>query len=92
MNTVRASCIVKGKVQGVYFRDFTRRRANELGLVGYVRNLPLRMVEAVFEGPRDKVNQAIDALHQGPPASQVKEVRVSWPSPTGEFTDFSIRY
>lgn len=92
METVKATVLIKGKVQGVYFRAYTREQAETLGLVGWVRNLPLRRVEAVFQGPRDRVERAIAWCHQGSPAAVVSEVAVSWGDPDPELAIFEIRY
>ena len=92
METVRAVALISGRVQGVFFRASTRNMAQGLGLQGFVRNLPLVKVEAVFEGPRDLVEQAVSWCKQGPPAADVKNVRVSWVEPTGEEDGFEVRY
>ncbi len=92
METVKATLLIKGKVQGVFFRAHTRDQAEALGLAGWVRNLPLRRVEAVFQGPREKVEQAIAWCHQGPPAAAVSEVAVSWGDPDPGLKFFEIRY
>ncbi|MCB2187845.1 MAG: acylphosphatase [Deltaproteobacteria bacterium] len=92
METVRAAAVISGRVQGVWFRASTKEMADELGLKGFVRNLPLRRVEAVFEGPRDLVEQALAWCQQGPAQAEVSEVHVSWQDPTGEFDSFEIRY
>ncbi len=89
---VRAEVLISGRVQGVFFRASTRDVAERLGLKGYVRNLPGMKVEAVFEGPKDKVEQAIAWCHQGPPAARVSKVDVRWAEPKGEFSGFEIRY
>ncbi len=92
METVRAVALISGRVQGVFFRASTREVAERLGLKGFVRNLPLVKVEAVFEGPRDKVQEALDWCHQGPPGAEVRQVRVSWVEPVGDEDGFEIRY
>ncbi len=89
---VRLQAIVHGRVQGVNFRYYTRRRACELGLTGYVRNLWDRTVEVVVEGRRTEV-QALQAfLNVGPRSAAVTQVETSWPAPTGEFDRFEVRY
>ena len=92
MDAVKATLLIKGRVQGVFFRAYTRDTAVELGLTGWVRNLPLRRVEAVFQGPRERVERAIAWCHQGSPNAQVSEVDVSWSDPDPELTVFEIRY
>lgn len=92
MDLVKATVLIKGKVQGVFFRAFTREQAEALGLAGWVRNLPLRRVEAVFQGPRDQVERAIAWCRQGPPSAAVSEVAVSWGDPDPALAIFEIRY
>jgi acylphosphatase len=88
---VRANLIIHGKVQGVFFRDSTRQKAQELGLEGWVKNLPLQRVEAVFQGPADKVQEAIDWAHQGPPAARVTKVDLRWQDPADDLGGFQVR-
>lgn len=85
--------IVFGFVQGVYFRDFTRRRATELGLTGYVRNLrEVEAVEVQAEGERNKLERLIDHLKVGPPGARVEKVVTNWSAYTRNYSDFKIRY
>ena len=88
----RATVLIKGRVQGVFFRASTREMAEKLGLAGYVRNLPLMRVEAVFEGPREKIEQALAWCQEGPPPARVDEVLVSWDQARGDCDGFEIRY
>lgn len=91
-NQVRAELIIHGRVQGVFFRASTRDEAERLGLKGWVKNLPLMRVEAVLQGPEDKVKEAIQWCQQGPPGAKVTRVEVKWDSPRGDLTGFQIRY
>ncbi len=85
--------IVHGHVQGVFFRDFTLRWAKELGLVGYVRNLPdWTAVEVRAEGERQQLDKLIEQLKVGPPGAEVERVEASWSEHSGSYTRFSIRY
>ena len=85
--------IVYGRVQGVYFRAFTSRHAAELGLTGYVRNLPdWKGVEVQAEGERNKLERLIDHLKVGPPAAKVEKVVTNWSEYTGSYPNFKIRY
>lgn len=85
--------MVYGRVQRVYFRDFTSRHAAELGVTGYVRNLPDgKAVEVQAEGERNKLEQMIDQLKVGPPGARVEKVVTNWSEYTGSYPDFSIRY
>lgn len=85
--------MVFGSVQGVYFRDFTCRRARALGLAGYVRNL--RQIEAVevnAEGEREQLVTLISHLKVGSPSARVTKVVTDWSEYTGSYSHFSIRY
>ncbi len=85
--------IVYGYVQGVFFRAFASRRATELGLTGYVRNLPGReAVEVNAEGERKQLEELIGYLKVGPPAARVEKVVTNWSEYTGSYSRFSIRY
>ena len=84
--------IVYGYVQGVYFRDFVSRRAKQLGLTGYVGNLPGGSVEVTAEGERKQLEQLIDYLKVGPPIAEVEKVVTNWSEYTGNYSGFSINY
>ena len=85
--------IVFGYVQGVFFRAFASRQANELGLTGYVRNLPGgRSVEVNTEGEQEKLEALIESLKVGPPAARVERVETEWSEYTGRYSGFSVRY
>jgi len=89
---VRAHVYVSGLVQGVFFRYETAMRARVNKVTGWVRNLPDGRVEAVFEGEREAVERMIAFCRRGPPAAVVREVKVVWEKPTGEFKDFRVIY
>ncbi len=85
--------IVYGYVQGVFFRAFASRRATELGLTGYVRNLPGReAVEVHAEGERKQLQELISYLRVGPPTAKVEKVVTNWSKYTGNYSGFNIRY
>jgi len=84
--------IVKGLVQGVGYRFFVIRRAELLGLTGWVKNLPDRTVEVVAEGDRELLEELIKELWKGPSAAQVTDVVVNWERYTGEFKNFDVRW
>lgn len=88
----RAQIIITGRVQGVFFRDYTRENAMKFGLIGWVKNLADGNVEVVVEGEEDKIDMLIELLKKGPPAARVKDVKVTWQKPDDEFDDFSIRW
>jgi acylphosphatase len=87
----RVHCLVSGRVQGVFFRGATEARMRELGLRGWVRNLPDGRVEALVEGADDRVEQALAFLRRGPRGAEVTGVEVR-EAPGGEPLDaFEIR-
>ena len=79
---------VRGRVQGVAYRAWTKRRAEALGLAGWVRNRRTGEVEAVFSGPADAVEKMIEACRQGPPLAEVEgvEVQAEAEAPPASFT------
>jgi acylphosphatase len=68
--------VVSGAVQGVGFRHYTRLRASELGLAGWVRNLPDGRVEIWVEGSETGVEELVAWLRTGPPAARVSALDV----------------
>ena len=82
---------IQGRVQGVGFRFFAQDVAQELGLAGWVRNLPDGSVEAYAEGPRAALEGWIHRLRQGPPLSRVEALHPTWKAPEGSDTSFSIQ-
>jgi len=88
----RVRVVISGLVQGVFFRDSTRRQAERLGVTGWVRNLPDGRVEAVFEGDSARVGELVQWCHRGPPGAEVEEVGVVEEPYRGEFDRFAIRY
>jgi acylphosphatase len=76
--------LVRGAVQGVGFRYATVSRAGSLGLGGWVRNRPDGTVEAVFEGPRDRVDSMVEWCRRGPAGARVDGVDVTAERPAGE--------
>lgn len=85
--------IVRGRVQGVFFRDFVRNYANTLGLTGYVRNLSQSgAVEVQAEGEKIKLEELLTSLHQGPSGARVENVEAIWKDYSGDFSRFTIKY
>lgn len=87
---IRRHAIVHGNVQGVFFRDSTRERANAHGVAGWVSNRSDGAVEAVLEGPPDAVQRVLRFLETGPPHASVDHVDVSEERPEG-LSGFSVR-
>ena len=92
MEKVRAHVFFDGYVQGVFFRAFTRDQAIRYRVSGWVKNLPDRRVEAVFEGDYNMVAEILKVCQKGPPGARVLNTTVDWKEYTGEFSGFSIRY
>ncbi|MCX7911949.1 MAG: acylphosphatase [Dehalococcoidales bacterium] len=85
--------LVRGRVQGVFYRAFVEGHAEELGLGGYVRNLPDGAVEVVAEGEREQLEKLVGYLKKGPPAARVGEVTVTWDEYRGLYGgSFCVRY
>jgi acylphosphatase len=83
VTTTRARVVVRGRVQGVFFRDSCREEARRAGVAGFVRNCADASVEAVLEGPRAAVERMIAWCHAGPPRARVDDVTVTWEEPEG---------
>lgn len=88
----RLHAIISGRVQGVSFRDYTTRKANELDVVGWVMNRRDGRVEVTAEGSRDALTALLDFLHEGPPAARVESVEEQWFAARDEFSKFEIRF
>jgi len=87
---LRRRVIVRGRVQGVFFRASTQKKALNAEAKGWVRNLPDGNVEAAFEGREEAVEAMVEYCHRGPIASRVDEVEVFEETPEG-LQDFEIR-
>jgi acylphosphatase len=81
---VRVRVVVHGSVQGVGFRYATVSRASSLGLGGWVRNRRDGAVEAVFEGPAERVESMVDWCRRGPSGARVDGVEIASETPAGE--------
>jgi acylphosphatase len=77
-------------VQGVFFRDSTRRRAESIGVAGWVRNTPDGTVEAVFEGEPEAVAELVEFCRRGPGKAEVASVEVVDEEPEG-LSGFEVR-
>ena len=88
----RISVFWSGRVQGVGFRYTTESAALELGVTGWVRNLPDGRVEALAEGPEKILKTLLDRIASGPMKRYIRDVEVHWEQPTGEFDDFRVRF
>lgn len=88
----RIHAIVRGRVQGVGFRDFVYREAIALGLRGWVANRPDATVEVVAEGPDESVQRLARRLNEGPRLARVDSIDMALEPPTGEFSRFSVAH
>ena len=88
---IRAHITVEGRVQGVGFRAYTNRMANQLGLKGWVRNLRDGKVEIITEGDPELIERLIQWCHRGPTSAYVSKVSVEKTDAKGEFRGFSIK-
>lgn len=90
MDSVRRIVVARGRVQGVFFRDSTRREAERRGVSGWARNRSDGAVEAVFEGPEEAVAAMVEFVRGGPGHADVSGVDVRGEQPEG-LSGFSIR-
>ncbi|MBI5845246.1 MAG: acylphosphatase [Deltaproteobacteria bacterium] len=88
----RVRVLIEGRVQGVCFRMETRRMAEGIGVKGWVRNLVDGRVEALFEGPSEVVDRAVEWCRKGPALSGVSRVEVHEITGGPEFSSFEITY
>jgi acylphosphatase len=88
----RVHIFVSGRVQGVFFRDHTRRWAVSLGLTGWVRNLGDGRVEVMAEGEKGNIEGLIANLKEGPPFASVENVDIAWEEFRNEFSGFRITW
>jgi acylphosphatase len=86
----RAELVIEGRVQGVFYRASAQREAQRLGLKGEIRNLPGGEVEAIVEGPKERIEEFISWCRRGPPAARVENVEVRWAPARGEFRSFMV--
>ena len=76
----------------MFFRAFVTKRATQLGLTGYVRNLPGGTVEVLAEGERKQLEELINYLKVGPPAAIVEKVEINWLEYSGNYSGFNVKY
>lgn len=88
----RAHVYISGRVQGVFFRDSTRKNAEKHNLTGWVKNLKDGRVEAVLEGEEDNIQQLIEWAREGPMMANVTDLEVEWSDYQEEFDNFKIVY
>ena len=86
-----AHVYISGFVQGVGYRAFVKKHATELGLTGWVKNLPDGRVEAMFQGEKKTIEQILELCKKGPFLSQVDSVVVEWKEDKGRLDKFQIQ-
>jgi acylphosphatase len=89
--TVRRRVVVRGDVQGVFFRDSTRKEADSRGIAGWVANRDDGAVEAVFEGPADAVEAMLEWCRSGPSRAEVEDMDVSLEEDPDGLEGFEVR-
>lgn len=82
--------LISGFVQGVGYREFVKRQARKLGLIGWVRNLSDNRVEVVAQGQEDSLKKLIKICEKGPFLSEVKNISIEWQEAKEIFSDFQI--
>jgi len=88
----RLHAVVHGDVQGVGFRYFVQRKAQQLGLQGWVRNNDNGTVEVVAEGSREQLEDLKRALQEGPRMARVDRVETRWSNATGGMRGFDLAW
>jgi len=88
---IRVRMIVRGRVQGVFFRRAAAEQARALGIIGWARNLDDGSVELVGEGTRDTLEALLAWAHQGPPHARVDQVEARWEPWQGDLLQFQVR-
>ena len=86
----RARIIISGRVQGVFFRAYTRDQARQLSLTGWVRNNADGTVEILVEGDGADLQKMVGWCHRGPSSARVQKVDVSWEEYHDEFRTFEV--
>ena len=89
---VRAHVFVQGYVQGVSFRWFLHKKAEDVGATGFVRNLEDGRLEAVFEGNREQVEDMVAYARTGPDRAKVTNIDILWEDPEGRWDELEIGY
>lgn len=89
---LRAHLFVSGKVQAVFYRETTKKKAEKLGVSGWVKNLRDSRVEAIFEGNKLSVEKMVNWARKGPFWAKVEALDVVWEDYTGQFSSFEIKY
>ncbi len=92
MLTKQIILIIHGRVQGIFFRDSTRRKARKLDLTGWVSNQSDGTVKVVAEGEEEKLKKLIKWCYNGPVLARVDKIDINWREAAGQFKKFEIKY
>lgn len=90
MGQKQVHLVVRGRVQGVFFRASTEAEAKRLGLVGWVKNRPDATVEVLAQGREEALHELVAWAHKGPSAARVDHVDITWTDATGHFDVFQV--
>ncbi len=85
-----AKIIVQGTVQGIFFRQFVKEHADNLGLVGFVRNLESGNVEIIVEGKDEQIERMVGFVRKGPEHAQIRNVQIEGKKWSGDFKEFKV--
>ena len=88
----QAHVYISGRVQGVNYRYYTRQRAIELNIYGWVRNMIDGRVEAILQGDESQIMKMLKWCEKGPPSARVVDVEVDWEPPDEPFSSFEIKF
>jgi acylphosphatase len=83
---------IEGLVQGVFFRDAAKKKAEEMNITGWIKNKNDGTIEAVFEGEVNNLNKMLEFCREGPPDAVVDIVEEEWEDATEEFDTFEIEF
>ena len=86
----KARILISGFVQGVGFRQFIRKEAEDLDITGWVRNTPNNKVEALLQGEEDNVEQLIAICRNGPFLAEVKDIEIEWVENEEVYREFRV--
>ncbi len=81
---------VYGNVQGVFFRQFTKDKAQALAIVGYAKNMIDGTVDIIAQGEEENLKQFVEAISAGPETAEVDSLELEWGRPTEDFLGFTI--
>lgn len=83
-------CVVKGRVQGVGYRDFIEQYTHAEGLTGWIKNKSDGSVEAVIQGTPEELKNCIEVLNQGSLLARVESLSVDWRTPERQYDEFKV--